>query len=189
MQPPPSLFLVISPGKHITATTLLVNKPQSGGKLPHATIIHTTFEICAYMSPTTPNMFRAKSFVRNVVENIKSYIDDTGNKQKLTAILVRTPPPPGSFGRPQFLQENTWMEAFLIGNLCARFDKTPIQYVHPKDVRDDLFPGVEFETWYDEEVASVALSQILAASSSPRHHREALCIMVAIYYYNRFISK
>jgi hypothetical protein len=179
------MYLVVSPGKHITATSVLVDGAP-GEALPRVTVINSAFEPCAYAHKGVPDIARARAFGDSVALSIKAFSEDT--KRPLTAILVRTPPPAIALARerPQFLQENTWMEAFVIGTVYGHFPRAPIWYVHPKDVRENLFPGEVFKTWEDEEAAAMEMAKFVAPTSDIKHEREALCVTVAIHHFKRF---
>jgi hypothetical protein len=178
-----ALYLVISPGKHITTTSVLVDGAP-GEALPRITVINAAYEPCAYAQRGVPDIARARAFGDAVAVGIKAFSEDTG--KPLTAILVRTPPPADVMVRPQFLQENTWMEAFVVGTVFGHFPRSPIWYVHPKDVRENLFPGEIFKSWEDEEAAAMEMAKFVAPTSDIKHKREALCVTVALHHFKRF---
>lgn len=181
-----ALYLVISPGKHLTATSLVVDGAP-GESLPRVTVINAAYEPCTYAHKGVPDIARARAFGDAVAVNIRSFVEDS--KRTLTAILVRTPPPADALSRPQFLQENTWMEAFVVGTVFGHFPRTPIWYVNPKDVRENLFPGEVFPSWADEEAAAMEMAKFVAPTSEIRHEREALCVTVALHHFKRFSPK
>lgn len=180
------VYLVLSPGKHITAATVAVSGAP-GEALPKVDVIKTAYETCAYTYKGVPDITKARMFGDSMAASIKSFAERT--KAPLTAILVRTPPPPGALLRPQFLQENTWMEAFVVGTIFGHFAQTPIWYVHPKDVRDNLFPGETFQSWKEEEAAAMVMAKFVAPTSEIAHEREALCVTVAVYHFRCYPPK
>jgi hypothetical protein len=181
--PKRATYLVISPGKHITVAIVSVNGSYLIRGFPKIVLVDSKFEPCVYAPKGSPDLARARVFADSVVASVKSLLDDTG--EQLASILVRTPPPPSAMPKVRFLQENTWMEAFVVGTLFGHFPRCPIFYVHPKEVAASLFPGIVFKTWEDEEFACMRMAKDLASTSFIKHEREALCIAVALHHFIR----
>lgn len=189
----PTLHVVLHPGKFLTAAIIsCTHSDQKDAKDPTAAtalkaeLLWYAYERSAFFMGMPP-LEAACRFVRLIIGNFRRF----SKKYKTGPTLVCTPPPAQLIAarNPDFLQQNTWFEAYVVGGLEHGLT-TYSTYVNPAAVASEMLPPGAVYEGLDERVQGTPSAQLVVSAAAERltghpirHEKTAWCVLTAVYYY------
>jgi hypothetical protein len=187
------LYVVVYPGKFLTVavvSTRFGDINEAGEAEINTQLLECVYEGSSYGERGTPDVSRMRRFGFNVLKRVQNAV--VAKAMSITAVLVRTPPPPDVMGakNADFLQCNTWLEGFVVGLLFSAFPNVPTWYVHPNAVRATFFANADgtlrgMGSREMEEASTLAMSSHMCRVQID-HEKTAACVLVAAHQFVKF---
>lgn len=172
------LYVVINPGKFLTVAVMRVRAndvDEEGRAEVVVDLLECAYEASSYGDRGIPDMARVRRFGMGVLKRVQNAI--IAMALPLTAVLVRTPPPPEFVGAKNlgFIQCNTWLEGYVVGLLFSAFPNVTAWYVHPSKVRETFLVDPD----------SVAMASHLCGRPID-HEKTAACVLVGAHQFIKY---